>query len=53
MQTVCKTWVFRLSSKTHIPVLSLGKYRFETPGGYGAVREICDLVEYVLRGRSR
>lgn len=32
----------------HPDVLAFGKYRTETPGGHGAVREICDLFEHVL-----
>ncbi len=27
----------------HLDVLPLGRYRTEKPGGYGAVREVCDL----------
>jgi YrbI family 3-deoxy-D-manno-octulosonate 8-phosphate phosphatase len=32
----------------HPSVLPYARYRTQTPGGYGAVREICDLFEQVL-----
>lgn len=32
----------------HSDVLAFARYRTQTPGGYGAVREICDLFEQVL-----
>jgi 3-deoxy-D-manno-octulosonate 8-phosphate phosphatase (KDO 8-P phosphatase) len=33
---------------SHEDVVSLGRYRTRTPGGHGAVREICDLFERTL-----
>ena len=32
----------------HPDVLMFGRYQTETPGGYGAVREVCDLFEHEL-----
>jgi YrbI family 3-deoxy-D-manno-octulosonate 8-phosphate phosphatase len=32
----------------HEDVLALGRYRTRTPGGHGAVREICDLIEKTI-----
>lgn len=34
----------------HADVLSYAAYQTKIPGGYGAVREICDLFESVLEG---
>lgn len=34
----------------HADVLPYARYRTHTPGGYGAVREVCDLFESVLQG---
>jgi 3-deoxy-D-manno-octulosonate 8-phosphate phosphatase (KDO 8-P phosphatase) len=37
----------------HPSVVDLARYRTRTPGGYGAVREICDLFVWVLtRGQQ-
>lgn len=33
---------------SHEDVLTLGRYRTRTPGGHGAVREICDLFEKTI-----
>ena len=33
----------------HPDVTSVARYRTRTPGGHGAVREICDLFEHCLR----
>lgn len=35
----------------HPDVLSYAKYRTQTKGGYGAVREICDFFERVLNSK--
>ena len=37
---------------SHEDVLSLGRYRTQTPGGHGAVREICDLFEKAIAARE-
>lgn len=34
----------------HPSVLHAARYRTATPGGYGAVREVCDLIQSVLEG---
>ena len=34
----------------HADVIPHAKYRTETPGGYGAVREVCDMFARVLGG---
>lgn len=36
----------------HQDVSALGLYRTHTPGGYGAVREICDLFEQSFQARD-
>lgn len=36
----------------HPDVASLAAYRTRTPGGRGAVREVCDLFEQILQGPS-
>jgi 3-deoxy-D-manno-octulosonate 8-phosphate phosphatase (KDO 8-P phosphatase) len=36
----------------HADVLSYALYRTKTPGGHGAVREVCDLFERVLSRRG-
>lgn len=38
---------------SHPDVIHAGRYRTRTPGGYGAVREICDLFKYVLEDLPR
>ena len=35
-------------SDAHQDVISIARYRTRNPGGYGAVREVCDLFEQVL-----
>lgn len=37
---------------SHADVVPYASYQTKTPGGYGAVREICDLFEKVLKGSS-
>ncbi|GAB4420842.1 MAG: hypothetical protein Fur0044_17980 [Anaerolineae bacterium] len=46
----CLTWVELpvVVQDAHPSVLPYARYRTQTPGGYGAVREICDLFEQVL-----
>jgi 3-deoxy-D-manno-octulosonate 8-phosphate phosphatase (KDO 8-P phosphatase) len=34
----------------HRDVLGYARYRTDTPGGYGAVREVCDCIERAHRG---
>lgn len=36
----------------HPDVLPLGLFRTQTRGGYGAVREVCDLFKQVLEGKD-
>lgn len=36
----------------HPDVLPYARFRTQTPGGYGAVREICDLFERVFESRA-
>ena len=36
----------------HHDVLPTARYRTKSPGGHGAVREICDLFEAVLAGKE-
>ncbi len=36
----------------HPDVLGCGRYRTSAPGGHGAVREVCDLIERVLAGAT-
>jgi len=36
----------------HHSVLSLARYRTDTHGGYGAVREVCDLIVETLSAKS-
>ena len=36
----------------HPDVQPLARYRTQTPGGHGAVREVCDLFEHVLNGHG-
>jgi YrbI family 3-deoxy-D-manno-octulosonate 8-phosphate phosphatase len=35
----------------HSDVLQCARYRTDTPGGHGAVREVCDAVDRAHRGR--
>ena len=37
----------------HPDVVSVARYRTRTPGGYGAVREVCDLIKVVLEDQAR
>ena len=36
----------------HPAVLQLGRFRTQTPGGYGAVREVCDMFKQVLEDKE-
>jgi 3-deoxy-D-manno-octulosonate 8-phosphate phosphatase (KDO 8-P phosphatase) len=37
----------------HPDVIPYGRYRTTSPGGRGAVRELCDLIEGVLKAGAR
>jgi len=46
----CLNWVGLpiVVQDAHPDVIAYGRYRTSAPGGHGAVREVCDLFEYVL-----
>jgi 3-deoxy-D-manno-octulosonate 8-phosphate phosphatase KdsC-like HAD superfamily phosphatase len=35
----------------HPDVIELGRFRTRAPGGYGAVREVCDMIDRELAAR--